>query len=157
MFADIIVQDRDEHPVGLVEVKASLPSPETLQHGISQFDRSDPSISFGIFVDLENIHLLKRDAQTGAFTPIASLKTREVLRHYSPDFAGTDSRYGSIRVFEHYVETLVIAWLHDLADHWKLKTPPGTEEFAFSGLLEIIKGGFARRMETIMQPDQWFI
>src|SRR5438552_2330046 len=122
MFADIIVVDRDERPVALVDVETRVASREQLEHWSRQLDQSHPSILFGIFVDLEDIRLFKR--QRGTFAPIAALRTREVLGHYAPEFAGKDTRYGSIQSFHDYIETLVTAWLRDLADHWKSEQPP---------------------------------
>ena len=157
MFADIIIEDRSDRPVALVDVKASVVSPEILQEHISQLNHSHPSILFGILVDLENIYVLKRDVGTGTFAPLVNLSAKEILQHYSPEFAGKDSRYGSIQTFHDLLETLVTAWLRDLAYHWKSEHPPGTEEFSSTGLLELIEGGFARRNELVNQPDAWSI
>jgi hypothetical protein len=46
MFADVIVDDREDRPFMLVEVKASVAHSEILQEFIEQLDRSDASILF---------------------------------------------------------------------------------------------------------------
>jgi hypothetical protein len=156
MVADIIVEDRDERPIALVEVKPRVASREELQDWTHQLDHSHPSILFGMFVDLEDIHLLRRDVREGTFVSIANLRTREILKHYAPEFAGKDTRYGSIQIFQDLLETLVTAWLRDLAYHWKSESPPGTEDLSSTGLIEMIEGGFARREELVEQPHRWF-
>jgi hypothetical protein len=148
MFADIVVDDRDERPIALVDVKPSLTSPETLQEWIRQLDHSHSSILFGIFVDLEDIYLLKREVATGTFASVAHLKTRDVLSHYAPEFAGKGSRYLSIQIFQDYVTTLVEGWLRDLAYHWKTESPPGTDALSGTEFLERIEDGMTRRTEV---------
>jgi hypothetical protein len=148
MSDDIIVEDREGRPIALVEVKASVTSREALQECLQRFlDVPDPSISFGLLVDLENIHLLKRDTQKETFVPVAELNTKDVLGYYAPEFAGNDSRYVGSPMFLDYVETLVEGWLRDLAYHWKSASPPGAEALAGTGLLERIKEGMTRRTE----------
>ena len=147
MNADIVIDDRDERPLGLVQVKARVATPEQLEDWRHRLDRSHRSILFGMLVDPETIWLLKRER--GTFALIADLKAREVLGHYAPEFAGQETRYGSIQFFHDYLETLVSAWLRDLADHWKSENPPGTAELAGTGLLERIAGGFAAGKETM--------
>jgi hypothetical protein len=153
MFADIIVIDRDDRPIALVEVKPGVATREELQDWTRLLDHSHPSILFGIFVDLEDIYLFRRDVREGTFAPVAKLGTREILRHYDPDFAGKDTRYGSIQFFLDLVETLVTAWLRDLAYHWKSEHPPGVEELAPTGLLEMIEGGFAGKKSLVVERE----
>jgi hypothetical protein len=150
MFADIIVDDREDRPFMLVEVKASVASSEILQEFIEQLDRSDSSILFGMFVDLEDIHFLKRDSPRGTFTVRVHLKTKETLRRYAPEFAGKDQRYGGFQFVHDYVVTLVEGWLRDLASHWKTENPPGADVFSGTGLLEKIKGGTTRTSEVVI-------
>jgi len=156
MFTEIVVDDRHGRPVALVEVRTSIASDEILQECVSQLDHSHPSILFGIFVDLEDIHIFKRDVRTRTFFPYVKLSTRMVLTHYDPDFAGKDTHYGSIAAFRGLLETLVTAWLRDLAYQWKSERPPGVEELSPTGLLEMIEGGFARRKELVETPQEWF-
>jgi hypothetical protein len=149
MFADVIVDDREDRPFMLVEVKALVDSSEFLREFIEQLNQADPSISFGMLVDLENIHLLKRDSSPGTFVNLVSLKTREILRHYAPDFAGTESRYVNSSIFHDYFETLVEGWLRDLAYHWKSTHPPGAKALSATGLIERIENGMTRRTEVV--------
>ena len=151
MFADVIVDDGEDRPFMLVEVKASVDSSETLQEFIDQLNRSDASISFGMLVDLENIHLFKRDSTQGTVAKLArqAPKRGEVLRHYDSDFAGKDSRYTTSSIFRDYFTTLVEGWLRDLAYHWKTAKPPGAEALSTTGLIERIKNGMTRRIEVV--------
>jgi hypothetical protein len=149
MFADIIVDDREDRPFMLVEVKASVASSEILKEFIDQLDHSDTSILFGMFIDLENIKLLKRESPRGTFADLASLKTKEMLRRYAPEFAGKDHRYSGHQFFHDYVVTLVEGCLRDLAYHWKTKNPPGADVLAGTGLLEKIEGGMTRTTEVV--------
>jgi hypothetical protein len=149
MFADVIVDDREDRPFMLVEVKALVDSSEVLREFVEQLNHADSSISFGMLVDLENIYLLKRDSSQGTFVNLVRLKTKEVLRHYAPDFAGTESRYVSSSIFHDYFETLVEGWLRDLAYHWKSTHPPGAEALAATGLIQRIENGMTRRTEAV--------
>jgi hypothetical protein len=148
MFADVIVDDRQGRPIALVEVRASVTSREGLQEYLQRFlDIPDPSISFGLLVDLENMYLLKRDTQKETFVPVVELNTKDILGYYAPEFAGKDSRYVRSPMFHDYFETLVEGWLRDLAYHWKSASPPGAEALAGTSLLERIKEGMTRRSE----------
>jgi len=147
MVADIVIDDRDDRPLGLVQVKAKVATSEQIEDWRHRLDRSHRSILFGILADPETIWLFKRER--GTFASITDLKAREVLGHYAPDFAGSDTRYGSIQFFREYLETLVSAWLRDFAYHWKSESPPGTADLAGTGLLEGIEGGFAASRETM--------
>jgi hypothetical protein len=158
MFADIIVDDREERPFMLVDVKPTVASRESLAEFVRRLEHSSVWISFGLVVDLEDIRLLKR--RQGAFTPEVNLKTKEILSRYDPDFAGRISRHGSIQIFQDYVQALVEGWLRDLAYHWNSKVPPGTDTLSETGLLEQISGGFTRSGEvasggySLSQPGQ---
>jgi hypothetical protein len=149
MFADVIVDDREDRPFMLVEVKALVDSSEIIRDFIDQLNRSDASISFGTLVDLENINLLKRDSPQETFINLVSLKTKEILRHYAPDFAGTESQYVNSSIFHDYFETLVEGWLRDLAYRWKSTNPPGAEALSATGLIERIENGMTRRTEVV--------
>jgi hypothetical protein len=149
MFADVIVDDKDDRPFMVVEIKASVACSEALQGFSNQLDHADASILFGMFVDLENIHLLKRDSTQDTFVNLVILDTREVLRHYASEFAGKDSRYVGSPIFHDYLETLVEGWLRDLAYHWKSANPPGVEVLSATGLIERIENGMTRRTEVV--------
>ncbi len=48
-----------------------------------------------------------------------------------------------------YLETLVEAWLRDLAYHWKSETPPESEKLAEIGLLQRLEGGTTHSLVNI--------
>jgi hypothetical protein len=148
MFADIVVDDGSDRPVALVEVSASVATRgEFLEFLQRLLEFPDPSLSFGLFVDLEDIRVLRRDIQNPSI-PVVELKTQEVLKHYAPEFAGKASRYVSSPIFQDYLATLVEGWLRDLAYHWKSGDPPGSGALAETGLLERIENGMTRRTEV---------
>jgi hypothetical protein len=72
MFADVIMDDGEDRPFVLVEVKALVDSSEFLREFIEQLNHADPSISCGMLGDLENIHLLKRDSSQRRTEVVAS-------------------------------------------------------------------------------------
>ena len=135
---DIIAQDVNGKTILLVEVKAR--HLEGRQHRDwfiekvkSYLQEVNTNILFAMMVDLEDIQIFRYDASDWS-EPISYIKTVSVLSHY-------ESRYGKIRIFHHYLEGLVEAWLRDLAYHWKSKTPPASEQLAEIGLLQQIEGG----------------
>jgi hypothetical protein len=146
---DIIVQDREDRPIGVVEVKSRIDSRSAAQEQlftqINGLSHLYPTLSFGLLVDPEEIDVFRREATGGRMIPVAHLKTREILRHYAPEFAGKDTRYAGFQFFEDLMVTLLTSWLRDLAYRWKSEHPPGLEDLASTGLLEKLEGGFAGR------------
>src|SRR4051812_45263339 len=110
MKTDIIAEDRDESPIMLVEVKVSTDPPADREAFVNRFLHIVQPLPFGMFVDLENIHLFERE-KSAPQAELVTLDTREILRFYDPEFAGKDSHYGSRRGLREYVATLVEAWL----------------------------------------------
>ena len=147
--ADIIAEDRDGNPILIVEVKVTDASQADIVAFLNRFVKAAPTFEFAMFVDLEQIAVMKSDLANPQ-NPLMTLKTLDVLQFYDPDFAGKNSKYGSIGIFRDYVGTLVEAWLRDLAYHWKSQTPPGAEELTGTGLLELMEGGTTRRDVTIV-------
>jgi len=148
---DIIAEDRGGNPILMVEIKVAVAPPEDLQKDfqtfLSRFLEVIPPLDFAMFVDLEQIAVMKSDVANPQ-SPLVTLRTLDVLQFYDPDFAGKNSKYGSIGIFRDYFATLVEAWLRDLAYHWKSQTPPGAEELTGTGLLELLEGGMTRRDVT---------
>lgn len=134
--ADIVVQNRDGKAILLVEVKgAEFKAKEAKQKSISQLksylQTANTNIPFAMLVDFEDIEIFQGD--DAILKPVISLKTTDILSYYEPKFS-------SKRIFGSYLETLVEAWLRDLAYHWKSTTPPGAEQLAAIGLLELLEG-----------------
>ena len=148
MFADIIVDDRNGKPVAIVEMRiTTIPRDDLDEDPRPLAETLDPSITYSFVVDLATIHLFKRNANDETFVPIVELNTKEVLGHYAPEFAGTESRYVNTPIFQDFVETLVEGWLRDLAYHWKSVDPPGSKALEHTGLLERIADGMTRTTE----------
>ena len=147
MKADLIVVDRDWRSFGLVEAKGKVADAEQVEQWRRRLDQARASLVFGILVDPETIRVFKREQ--GTFAPVADLKTRQVFGHYTPEFAGTETRYARNPSFGDYIEGLAGGWLRDLANHWKSLNPPGTEELSGTGFLERIQGGSAANKTVI--------
>ncbi len=85
---DIILQDRDDQPIGVVEVKSRIASRSAAQEQlftqIVRLSQLYPTLSFGLLVDPEEIDVFRREAEGGKIIPAAQLKTREILSHYCP-------------------------------------------------------------------------
>ncbi len=135
---DIIAQDKNGKTILLVEVKARRL--EGRQHRDwfiekvkSYRQAANTDIPFAMLVDFEDMQIFRCDAPNWS-EPVSYIKTAAVLSHYEP-------RYGKIRIFHHYLEGLVEAWLSDLAYHWKSQTPPASEQLAEIGLLQQLEDG----------------
>ncbi|MBD2205773.1 type I restriction enzyme HsdR N-terminal domain-containing protein [Calothrix sp. FACHB-1219] len=142
--ADIVVLDKDEQIVLLVEVKATkLEGRNAKEEAISQlksylqnakntrFDLANDT--FAMLADLGNVDIFKWHGKKFSDS-LMSLKTSNILSHYDPEFSNK-------RILSLYLETLVEAWLRDLAYHWKSETPPASEKLAEIGLLQKLEGG----------------
>jgi len=130
------VLDKEDRAVAFVEVKVEPVDnwATVLTRQLANFDERD---AFILTVDLNCIQLYKPVGQNLG-EPIVRLDSKQVLQHYDPEF-------GRKRVFEFYLLTLVLAWLRDLAYHWKSENPPSAEELRRAGLLEKFEGGTTQR------------
>ena len=138
MIADIIAEDREGRPVLLVEVKTGPITEDRLRWFLDDLAEAPETITFGMLVDPGLIRLYRR----GNPTPIREFDAIEVLRHYSPDYAGEATRSGHKRILELHIRTLIGAWLRDLAYRWKeTGQPPMMEELEEVGLLDSLKDG----------------
>jgi len=146
---DITLQDRDDQPIGVAEVKSLIDSwpaaQEELQELVNRLNHLYPTITFGILVDAGDIRVFRRDAGEGTLVAVARLDTKEILQHYAPEFAGKDHPYVKFRFYRDLMTTLFTSWLRDLAYRWNSDIPPGLEALAPTGLLESLEGGFAAR------------
>jgi len=135
---DIIAEDKSGKTILLVEVKAR--HLEGKQHKDwfiekvkSYLQAANTQIPFAMLVDLEEIQIFRCD-DTDLSQPVSYIKAAPVLSHYEP-------MYGKKRIFHHYLEGLVEAWLRDLAYHWKSQIPPASEQIAEIGLLQQLEDG----------------
>lgn len=155
---DIVASDRDDRLILVAAVSARKPREEQaaeVEHELPTWDPGSPNV-FVMLVDLEDIRIFLPDEPPVAVEPDdhqvkstqtlclgTSLKTAAVLSHYDAEFAQKP-------IYRDYLETLVEAWLRDLAFHWKSATPPGADQLAAIGLLPRLEGGFA---EAWRWPD----
>jgi hypothetical protein len=135
---DLIACNREGQTVLVVEVKAtqlkdSKAKEWAFERLKSYLQAANTKILFAMLADLENIEIFQWDG-VNLSEPVSVLKTATVLNHYDPEFS-------SKRIFGPYHQTLVEAWLRDLAYHWKSETPPGSEELATIGLLQVLEDG----------------
>ena len=130
--ADLVVRDRQNRSVLLVEVKSRAVSLSALHLPDSLLSASE-KVPFAMWVDPEELRIFR-----GGFgdlsNPVCTLRTRDILQHYDREFA-------SKRIFSPYLTTLVDAWLRDLAYHWKSPMPPASAELEALGLLQQLSGG----------------
>ena len=150
--ADIVVLDKDEKIVLLVEVKGTkLEGRDAKQKAISPLksylqnakNTRFPLVQemFAMLADLGNINIFKWDSHKFSDSLI-SLETANILSHYDPEFSRR-------RILDLYLETLVEAWLRDLAYHWKSETPPASEKLSEIGLLQKLEGGTTHSQANI--------
>jgi hypothetical protein len=135
---DAAVFDRDKLPGALIQVKARPLGQEWTPLLRSELKRRpSPPADFLLAIDPVCIHLYWL-TEKELSDPVVHLDTAKILSHYDSDF-------GRKRIFEHYLLTLVEAWLRDLAYHWKSPNPPGSEELKAAGFLGRVEGGTTQR------------
>jgi hypothetical protein len=122
----------------LAEVAAGRPArDDSIVPILASLKASGAEVPFGMVVDLDSMRIFAAEADDPA-RAVASFKTAEILNAYDPEFAGK-------RIFHPYLTTLVVAWLRDMAYHWKSARPPGSEQVARIGLLERLEGGMTEK------------
>ncbi|HEU5116948.1 MAG TPA: type I restriction enzyme HsdR N-terminal domain-containing protein [Isosphaeraceae bacterium] len=143
-YADYIVTDARGKPVLVVEVKARCLSAEEWKPVRKQLKeyQSTASIIFGMIADLKTIEVFKLDPSYPRKT--IRLRTEDVLQPYDPEF---ESRKTEISYF--HFETLVTAWLRDLAYRWNSEPPPALKELREFELLPLMQDGDVRRSEAL--------
>ncbi|MBD2294760.1 hypothetical protein H6G06_15030 [Anabaena sphaerica FACHB-251] len=148
--ADVIVVDKNGNVVLLVKIKAvSIQIEDIKQQFISQLELEDlhipiPNIlsmppqrkkifCFIMLVNLVNVEVIKF-YNDNSMESVILLNTENILKYYDPEFSHK-------KILNLYLKTLIEAWLRDLAYHWKLDTPPASQELDEIGLLSKIEGG----------------
>jgi hypothetical protein len=129
---DVIVLDKEDRPVLLVEAKAKANvSQDEVFRFLGQFEVSE--FPFAMFADFSRIAIFGKDLADPR-TPICGIETVAVLSLYEPAF-------GQKRIFPDYFEALIEAWLRDFAFHWKSVRPPASKELEAIGLAQRLSGG----------------
>ena len=142
---DLIAINRDGEPVLLVEIKSAPIREESVQWLLSAMEESPATVKFGMMVGPKVIHVYAR----GESSPIAEFDAIEVLQHYSPDYSGEPTPHGHRRFLELMIQTLLGAWLRDLAYRWKPGSPPKLDEIDRLGLLDLLKDGTTDEEVTV--------
>ncbi|BAZ01675.1 hypothetical protein NIES37_56790 [Tolypothrix tenuis PCC 7101] len=148
--ADIIVLDKDEQIVLLVEVKSTeVEGKVAKQQAITQLNsylqneiKSNHLFlvdeMFLMLVNLRDIDIFKWNGKNFSES-LSAIKTANILSHYDPEFSDR-------KILGLYLETLVEAWLRDLAYHWKSEIPPASDNLAAIGLLQKLQGGTTQKI-----------
>lgn len=136
---DIIAVDDKGRPTVLVEVRArALDLAKALPQAAAIAVEHHLPVAYLILVGPQFITLYKRSVAGSFDHPATSLPTEEVLAEY-------DATYASRKVFDTYLESLVEAWLRDLAYHWHSDTPPGSSDAAVREMAASLAGGTTLR------------
>ncbi|MBE9224834.1 type I restriction enzyme HsdR N-terminal domain-containing protein [Phormidium sp. LEGE 05292] len=146
---DIIAYNSEEQAILIAEVKAlGFQNHQAKQQAFSQlksyWQSWNRSISFVMLADLSEIEIFSGESVNVA-EPLLTLKTADILSHYDPEFANT-------RILSPYFETLLEAWLRDLAYHWKSEKPPASDQVEEIGLLQLLADG-TTKSEVVLESD----
>jgi hypothetical protein len=137
---DLVVRDRDNRNVLIVEVKSRPVSASSLPFSAALRSASE-KVPFSMLVDPEKV-LIFRGGFGDLSKPVCILNTKDILQHYDPEFANK-------RIFDPYFTTLVDAWLRDLAYHWSHPNPPAAPELESIGLLQELSDGTTEAEVTV--------
>lgn len=136
--ADIVGFDPAGDPVLVAEVRASelsAGSADTRDHLVGLLRAARPAPPYGMIAGPSEIRIWGWDGDR--LSELGRLDAAAILRAYYPEF-------GTKRVFEDTLITLVEAWLRDVAFHWKLQTPPGWDQLTAFGLAAHLADGTTR-------------
>jgi hypothetical protein len=141
--ADLIALDKDGRVVLLADVRGSRVVKLTLAQFTSYLKATKTVVPFAILVDPERIEIVQWDGANWSDS-ICSLNTTDVVKPYIRDFDSYIRDFENKRITGDYLGGLLQSWLDDLAFHWKLKTPPASEELATIGLLQRLEDSSTR-------------
>ncbi|MEQ9357371.1 hypothetical protein [Coleofasciculus chthonoplastes] len=142
--ADVIALDKQGRVILVADVRGSRVVKLTLSQFKSYLKATQTVVPFAMLVDPETIQIVQWDGVNWS-EAIYSLKTTDVVKPYIRDFDSYKRDYQHQQITGGYLETLLLAWLDDLAFHWKLETPPASEELAAIGLLKRLDEGSTKR------------
>lgn len=146
---DIIAYNSEEKAILIAEVKAlGFKNHQAKQQAFSELKFYWQSLNrvtpFVMLADLEEIEIFSGES-VNISEPLLTLKTADVLSHYDPEFANT-------RILSPYFETLLEAWLRDLAYHWKSEKPPASDQVEEIGLLQKLANG-TTKSQIMLESD----
>lgn len=138
--ADIIAEGRSGQRVLLVETKRTAAAADAQRQLKEYLVLAGPSVPFAMIVDPDRIVTFGWDGKE--LHELAVFDTAAILETYDPE-------YGNKRIFDNYMNSLVEAWLRDLAYRWKSTSPPGVDVLRKIGLLNQLEGGTTRSEVSI--------
>ncbi len=153
-FPDLVVFDRSEQPILLIEIKLHPVTAGVVPKILHQLKGTrlaypDGShIEFGMIVDPELIRLYDLGGESS--NSVSTLNSPAVFDHYTTRFRRAQQ---APLFLEKFMQGLVEAWIRDLIIHWKTQTPPGLELFAGTGLLARLEGGWIQGSEVPVDSD----
>ncbi|HTX56262.1 MAG TPA: hypothetical protein VMD47_04080 [Candidatus Acidoferrales bacterium] len=120
---DLISEDRESSRLLIVEVKRSIAERDQdfFMDQLRSYAVSlgKPETVYYVLVDSDWIRFYKEASPEPRF--LRKLGTRETLRPYiGVDYEGVMSEF--------LIAGMTMAWLRDLAVHWKESNPPGSDE-----------------------------
>lgn len=142
--ADVVALDKQGRVILLADVRGSRVVKRTLSQFTSYLKATKTTVPFAMLVDPETLQIVQWEGVNWS-EAICSLKTTDVVKPYIRDFESYIRDYESRCITGGYLEALLSSWLDDLAFHWKLTTPPASEELAAIGLLQRLEDGSTKR------------
>lgn len=148
-IADVVVLSKDDKIILLVEVKnKKIKGIDNIEKCISpikyylQNRKKNNAYNlanepFILLVHLDDMIIWKWNRDKFS-KQLISIKTNDVLSNYDQEFSNLSNNN---RIASFYLETLVEAWLRDLAYHWKSEKPPEWQKLQDIGLLQLIEEG----------------
>jgi hypothetical protein len=145
VWVDIIAYNNEGEEVLIAEVKALAHAKQEAFSQLKLYSKYlNKVIPFLMLADLSEIDIFPGES-TNVAEPLLTLKTVDILSHYDPEFANK-------RIFDPYFETLLEAWLRDLAYHWKSEKPPASDRVEKIGLLQLLADG-TTKSEVVLESD----
>lgn len=128
VIADVVAFVRSA-PVLVVEVKTEDLYPEATREELaSALGEYGADIEFGMLVSRDRISVFRwRDRKLEEAGPV--IEAAAVFSWY-------DNEYQEKRVSEFYLESLTVAWLDDVVNHWKHSPAPAEAALAEAGVLQ---------------------
>jgi len=120
---DLISEDREGSRLLVVEVKDSIAERDRdfFMEQLRSYaaSRGKPKTIYYVLVDSDWMRFYEEDLPRPRF--LREFRTREILRPYiGVDYEGNMSEF--------LMAGMTMAWLRDLAIHWKESSPPGSGE-----------------------------
>lgn len=131
---DILALDAEDTPVLAVEVAHRGEADAAVRARLEAALRAARSeIPFGMLVNRDAIMVYRWNGQSLS-EPVEKGRTETVLSAYEPELSSQE-------IYDDYFRGLIVAWLRDLAYHWKSEAPPYGPELTNLGLTQRLADG----------------